>query len=572
MSEIVRLFDRVCEEKGEESAFFYFRKGELRRKSFRELHREVEGRERCLIERGLCPGQRILLFAPPSYELLLFMLAAMRLGISLLYADVQTGLRRGGAALKSAPADAVAVNRGTFFLRLLFPKLLQIPLLLRIDFSEERRGRKVRKRGRAAVKDGISGGRQWREECKIRTAGQWAEEKNGISGGRQRGEESKSCMAGQWNEEKTGILDGRQRRKGRESFALLGPAGPSEDTEALLTMTTGSTGSAKTVIRTHGELLRQLRLTMENQGESGGECVLVSSFMYCFSNLLMGNAVALPELHLGIPLWPYWERRLRHFSSLPIRSLMTTPDFCLHFKNAFPGLRELYIGGAILNIREAERILANYPGVRISYIYGATECNLIARTELSDYVRILRERGESCLGGAVSGVSIRIEGGEILVKSDALLRRSLAKGGREEREREGSWHRSGDLGELREGKLYYLGRRDVYLVKKGKRIPSGPLEQRLLLRFPALSKAACFYSGGKNRLFYEECGGKTERGQIREFLREEGILENTELRRIGRIPRDRKHHSKTDYRALKKRSRFPQLPFSSSWRQQDSNL
>ena len=251
---------------------------------------------------------------------------------------------------------------------------------------------------------------------------------------------------------------------------------------------------------------------------------------------------------------------------------MTTPDFCLHFKNAFPGLRELYIGGAILNIREAERILANYPGVRISYIYGATECNLIARTELSDYVRILRERGESCLGGAVSGVSIRIEGGEILVKSDALLRGSLAKGGREEREREGSWHRSGDLGELREGKLYYLGRRDVYLVKKGKRTPSGPLEQRLLLRFPALSKAACFYSGGENWLFYEECGGKTERDQIREFLREEGILENTELRRIGRIPRDKKHHSKTDYRALKKRSRFPQLPFSSSWRQQDSNL
>lgn len=547
MSEIVRLFDRVCEEKGEESAFFYFRKGELRRKSFRELHREVESRERCLIERGLCPGQRILLFAPPSYELLLFMLAAMRLGISLLYADVQTGLRRGGAALKSAPADAVAVNRGTFFLRLLFPKLLQIPLLLRIDSSEERRGRKVRKGGRAAAKDRISGGRQ-------------------------RGEESKSCTASQWNEEKTGILDGRQRREEGESFALLGPAGPSEDTEALLTMTTGSTGSAKTVIRTHGELLRQLRLTMENQGESGGECVLVSSFMYCFSNLLMGNAVALPELHLGIPLWSYWERRLRHFSSLPIRSLMTTPDFCLHFKNAFPGLRELYIGGAILNIREAERILANYPGVRISYIYGATECNLIARTELSDYVRILRERGESCLGEAVSGVSIRIEGGEILVKSDALLRGSFAKGGREEREREGSWHRSGDLGELREGKLYYLGRRDVYLVKKGRRVPSGPLEQRLLLRFPTLSKAACFYSGGKNRLFYEECGGKTEREQIREFLREEGILENTELRRIGRIPRDRKHHSKTDYRALKKRSRFPWLPFSSSWRQQDSNL
>ncbi len=547
MSEIVRLFDRVCEEKGEESAFFYFRKGELRRKSFRELHREVESRERCLIERGLCPGQRILLFAPPSYELLLFMLAAMRLGISLLYADVQTGLRRGGAALKSAPADAIAVNRGTFFLRLLFPKLLQIPLLLRIDSSEERRGRKVRKGGRAAEKDGISGGRQWREE-------------------------RKSCMASQWNEEKTEILDGRQRREEEESFSLLGPAGPSEDTEALLTMTTGSTGSAKTVIRTHGELLRQLRLTMENQGESGGECVLVSSFMYCFSNLLMGNAVALPELHLGISLWSYWERRLRHFSSLPIRSLMTTPDFCLHFKNAFPGLRKLYIGGAILNIREAERILANYPGVRISYIYGATECNLIARTELSDYVRILRERGESCLGGAVSGVSIRIEGGEILVKSDALLRGSLAKGGREEREREGSWHRSGDLGELREGKLYYLGRRDVYLVKKGRRVPSGPLEQRLLLRFPTLSKAACFYSGGKNRLFYEECGGKTEREQIREFLRGEGILENTELRRIGRIPRDRKHHSKTDYRALKKRSRFPRLPFSSSWRQQDSNL
>lgn len=547
MSEIVRLFDRVCEEKGEESAFFYFRKGKLRRKSFRELHREVESRESCLIESGLCPGQRILLFAPPSYELLLFMLAAMRLGISLLYADVQTGLRRGGAALKSAPADAVAVNRGTFFLRLLFPKLLQIPLLLRTDPSEERRGRKLRKRGRAAAKDGISDRRQ-------------------------RGEESKNRTAGQWNEEKTEILDGRQRREEEESFALLGPAGPSEDTEALLTMTTGSTGSAKTVIRTHGELLRQLRLTMENQGESGGECVLVSSFMYCFSNLLMGNAVALPELHLGIPLWSYWERRLRHFSSLPIRSLMTTPDFCLHFKNAFPGLRELYIGGAILNIREAERILANYPGVRISYIYGATECNLIARTELSDYVRILRERGESCLGGAVSGVSIRIEGGEILVKSDALLRGSLAKGGREEREREGSWHRSGDLGELRAGKLYYLGRRDVYLVKKGRRVPSGPLEQRLLLRFPTLSKAACFYSGGKNRLFYEECGGKTEREQIREFLREEGILENTELRRIGRIPRDRKHHSKTDYRALKKRSRFPRLPFSSSWRQQDSNL
>lgn len=342
--------------------------------------------------------------------------------------------------------------------------------------------------------------------------------------------------------------------KGDEKSAVFEEKAEDDGEEmlALLTMTTGSTGKPKIALRNRRDLYHQLELINDNMDEEGENVILTTAFMYGFANVLKGFTTVLPQVNLGsLPF--FLNRRLKKFSSLPITSIITSPDFCLKTENFYPGLKRLYLGGAILNRSEAKTIVGKYPEAKITYIYGATECNLIAKTDLNEYLAHLERGGPALLGQAVKGVEIRIdEASEINVSAKAILKEYLSHDRSNGRiDEDGTfWHKTGDAGELRDGKLYYLGRKDVYVEHEGRMIHSNPLEQELVLDLEGVEKCAFFHHAGKNRLFLQ--GGSFAEEEVRNCLRKRGMPADAEIYLRSKIPCDAKHHTKIDYRKLRR--------------------
>lgn len=334
----------------------------------------------------------------------------------------------------------------------------------------------------------------------------------------------------------------------------------SEDTVALLTLTTGSTGNPKAAIRTHGHLYEQLMLVCNNMDvKSKDEYVLTTSYMYVFSNLLNGFTTVLPQLRLGKSSPSKLDRQLLIYSSIPISAIVTTPDFCLSVSNRFPKLRRLYLGGAILTISEATQIYNKFKAADIIYIYGATECNLISVTRLEDFITHLRNNAVSVLGEPANGVQVRTnENFEIMVSGKAMLDQYLVKGqltNKEVDENQVVWHKTGDAGEIRDGKLFYYGRCDKKLsFNEG--LYSSQLEQQICVHFSAIEKCAVCVDKQDSKKFwiFVVCSNIRcfDSHELYSYL--QGQLPTAEIviKRLNKMPCDVKHHTKINYKALQK--------------------
>ncbi len=321
---------------------------------------------------------------------------------------------------------------------------------------------------------------------------------------------------------------------------------PADGDDALITVTTGSTGKPKLFIRTHLDLFQQLKLVADNMDEKGArETVLTTSYIYIFANLLLGFTTVLPNVNLGSKRTGKIIRRLRRFPLSDVTMIITTPDFCLRTPNMYPKLKTLYCGGAILNRSEVLSIRRVFP-CRLIHIYGSTECCLIASVDFDDYLHTLEKTGDCLLGDVCRGVSARTdENGIIFVKSDALLTKSTDR----VRLSEG-YYNTGDVGFFRDGRLYYLGKSGFCLRLNGRTVYSNEIEQRLILRFPTIGKCAAVERDGGFYLFLED--KSTDRAAIAQHLQKE-YGANFTVKLIRTIPRDVKHHTKINYLKLSER-------------------
>ena len=321
---------------------------------------------------------------------------------------------------------------------------------------------------------------------------------------------------------------------------VLPPPETSESDDALITVTTGSTGTPKLFIRTHRDLFEQLRLVTDNIGEKDSEqTVLTTSYIYIFFFFLLGFTTVLPNVDLGSKKADKIIRRLKSFDLSEVTMIITTPDFCLRTPNMYPKLKTLYCGGAILNRSEVKRIQSAYP-CKVIHIYGSTECNLISSVDLGEYLSTLEQTGECLLGDICRGVEAKTgENGHILVNSAALLTKSA-----DGEAQHGEYYDTNDVGYIKDGKLFYRGKAGFCLNSAGKTVYSNELEQRLILSFPEIGKCAAVEHERRFYLFLEDKA--LPRAEISAYLqREYGVA--FFIKNLRAIPRDVKHHTKINY-------------------------
>lgn len=114
------------------SAVIEYRKGRVRRVTFAALSTEILRTARILRERGIGPGDRVLLLVPMSADLYAVLLGCLHLGATVVFVDAWAGRKRLEDAVAAADPRALIGTRTGLWLRLLSRSLRRVPLKLRV--------------------------------------------------------------------------------------------------------------------------------------------------------------------------------------------------------------------------------------------------------------------------------------------------------------------------------------------------------------------------------------------------------------------------------------------------------
>ena len=316
-----------------------------------------------------------------------------------------------------------------------------------------------------------------------------------------------------------------------------------ESNYALLTTTTGQTGEPKIFIRTHEDLYNQLEVIMNNIDKKNCNTILTTSYIYVFANLLLGKTTVIPNIDLKKKPDTI-NKKLSVYNNIAIDTFITSPDFLLKADNNFKNLKTIYFGGAILNINEATKIYNKFRNCHINYIYGSTECNIISINTLTNYINCLKEKHLNNLGHVIKEVKIKTnEEQDIIVTGKNLLTKSI------EGENSTNEYNTNDKGYLLEDELIYLGRKNfkVQINKKNKYY--NQIEQEIILETPEIEKCAFLEENNKYYLFITN--KSIDLNRIETTLKNKYNIE-AKIIILKEIPCDIKHHTKIDYRKLRR--------------------
>ncbi len=375
---------------------------------------------------------------------------------------------------------------------------------------------------------------------------------------------------------------GRRRPRAPLRVALRAPGDP-----ALLTFTSGSTGQAKAVVRSHGLLLEQFRALRPLIDRCADDVELVTMPMFVLFNLARGTTSVLPAARLTRPGRASPRRLAAQLDEVRATRLLASPALlerlvihCEQSGTRLDTLRRVATGGGPLPPALSDRLASIAPGATVRVVYGSTEAEPISFID-SDAVSIedatrMREGAGLLVGRPVRGCAVRIiddryRGGRPLSpeRFEALMRPpgrvgEIVVAGRHVLDRypdpsydaalkldvDGTrWHRTGDAGYVDAGgRLWLAGR--VSAVIRDRRGELGPFQVEFAASaLPGIRRAALLAHRGQRVLVVETY--RMRFSTCRERLAR--CIAKWEIDRlvpVKRIPVDRRHGAKVDYPAL----------------------
>lgn len=341
-----------------------------------------------------------------------------------------------------------------------------------------------------------------------------------------------------------------------------------EDTPALISFTSGSTGFPKIIMRTHKFLLGQHNV-LEKNIKFEKETSVYSSFpIFLFSHIATGTTTFIPDLNWKKPAESNFKNIVQQIMENNIQNVILPPaifqnivKFCKDEKITLENVQKIYTGGAPVFYSLMKKIKEIFTNAKITALYGASEAEPISVLNFEDITREDIENmknGEGLLAGKiVNEIELKIEKldnvkdsselkGEILVKGENVVNGYLNV----KKNPDENWHRTGDMGYInRKGQLILLGR-----VKGLIQIEENiyyPFTIETAFSFcKNLKKSVLTSKDDKLYLFAERNpefkGDLSEDNEIKELKEKFGIFKIIETE----IPMDKRHNSKTDYKRL----------------------
>lgn len=324
-----------------------------------------------------------------------------------------------------------------------------------------------------------------------------------------------------------------------------------DDHPALMSFTSGSTGRAKAILRSHGFLAAQNRAVGPLLASDRPEVDLVAFPVFVLANLGSGVTSVLPNWPLRRPDRANGQAIRAHIAKHGVTRLLLPPVLAETLADApLPAsVTTIFTGGGPVFPDVVERLIAHNPALRVMAVYGSTEAEPIAELEVSALTPADRARidgGEGLLAGPpVSAVRVRIVDDEILVAGDHVVETYVDpadNAATKTRDAEGTiWHRTGDGGRFdAAGRLWLLGR------TQGRIEGLWPFAIEVAARsWPGVRRAALCPLDGKACLAIE--GDIVHLAHWQSAAAALGVAKVVALKSI---PLDRRHRSKVDYARL----------------------
>ena len=363
-----------------------------------------------------------------------------------------------------------------------------------------------------------------------------------------------------------------------------------DDTPALLTFTSGSTGHPKAALRSHGFLLAQHRVLADSLQLTAGQIDLSTMPIVALANLASGVTSLIPQADLRYPGQIDPVPVIAQIQAERVDSTVASPallarlaDYGLAKRIKLAGLKKIFTGGAPVFPQLLERLQQLAPQAEVIAVYGSTEAEPIAKigaTELSSEDKLAMQSGLGLLTGPpVEAIELRIlpdrwgeplnpysqaefaaaccatgEVGEIVVSGAHVLSGYLhGQGDTETKFKVGAtiWHRTGDAGYLdAQGRLWLLGRCAARIDDEHGRLYPFSVECAVAGQPDVQRGAFVAYHG--QRVLLVEFNRPIDAARLtglQESLSWAGI---NKIRIVEKIPVDKRHNAKIDYPALRR--------------------
>ena len=289
------------------------------------------------------------------------------------------------------------------------------------------------------------------------------------------------------------------------------PATGSADTEALLLFTGGTSGRAKGVPLTHGNIIANARQVGSRWSAQPDDVVLHVPPMFHSAELVKtvyfmqgASSVYLPKFDPDALLRTIEQFRIT-FALLVPTMLMLTLQSGKVSQYDTSSLKQIIYGASPMSAEGVRAAFETFPGVEITQGYGLTEtAPLLTMLDHQSHVQALETgnaaRLSSC-GRVLEGVELKImdsngrdcatgQVGEICARGDNVFKGYINQDELTQQVLVDGWFRTGDLGCLDdEGYLYLKDRKQDMILTGGENVYSGEVEA-VLNRHPDVLEIA----------------------------------------------------------------------------------
>ncbi len=346
---------------------------------------------------------------------------------------------------------------------------------------------------------------------------------------------------------------------------------------ALITFTTGSSGSPKAAWRTHDFLLQQHQALMKELKPKQGDVNMTTLPVFVFSNLAAGLTTILPEFNPRKPekLNPSWILEDLEKANTFICSpdlLMRLAPHAEHYN--LWGLKKVFTGGAPVSPQMAVTIQKSFPQTIVAY--GSTEAEPISSISIKELAEYYEKPPRGIpVGKLHEDIRLKIipitdkpiaptmeewqnlglpekEIGEVVVAGPHVLKKYYKNTEAQARQKfevdELLWHRTGDSGFLDEnGELFLTGPTKYLFKEDGLWVGQFPMEMRLN-KLRSIQEATILNKNGETIIFLIKEKAFSE-SDVQAEIRQAAITyDRIEFR--DELPKDPRHHSKIEYGKL----------------------
>lgn len=256
-----------------------------------------------------------------------------------------------------------------------------------------------------------------------------------------------------------------------DELAAGGPAATEPAAFPVLILTTGTTGAPKGARHDWGRLARGVRAPA---GASAARWLLAHD-LHQFAGIQVLLHVLVGGATLVVPatrepraaIAEIRRHRVTHVSATPTFWRLLAGSLDRQSAGELP-IVQITLGGEAAPGSLLDRLHELFPAARISHVYAGTEFGSVVsvRDGRPGLPASVLERPEG------ADAQVRIRDGELEVRS-----RTGMRGYHRDPDREEGWQRTGDLVELRDGRVHFVGRRSEIVNVGGAKVHPLPIEE-----------------------------------------------------------------------------------------------